>query len=341
MSDQRLENYVDARSGRGTARRGIHRLNALAVARARGPKWHCDGAGLYLVVGRSGSKSWVFRYRQGEKLHDMGLGPLHTVTLAEARDKALACRKQRLDGVDPIEAKQARKQRQRLEAAKAMNFKQCAEAHIKAHKAGWKNAKHAAQWPSTLATYAYPVFGDLSVQAVDVALVIKAIAPIWQTKSDTASRLRGRIEKVLDWAKASGFRQGENPARWRGHLDQLLPAPGKVRKVEHHPALAFAQIGAFVAALRAREEVATRALEFTILTAGRTGEITGARWSEIDLAERLWVIPEERMKTGKEHRVPLSEAAIGVLEELHKIRRGDVVFAGGRSGERSATWRWQ
>jgi integrase len=176
------------------------------------------------------------------------------------------------------------------------------------------------------------VFGDLPVQAVDVGLVMKALEPIWQEKPETASRVRMRIEAVIDWATARKFRQGDNPARWRGHLKQLLPPPGKVRKVEHHAALSYAEIGAFVTALRAQEGIAARALEFAILTAGRTGEVIGARWDEIDLAERLWVVPGERMKAGKEHRVPLCEAALALIDELHNSRQGDVVFRGARSG---------
>jgi integrase len=316
----------------GTApRRQGHRLNSLRVKRERKPGLHCDGACLYLNVDRrNGSKSWVFRYRVNGRLRYMGLGPLHTVTLAEAREKALACRKQRLDGIDPIEAKRAKKQRLQIEAARAMTFRQCAEAFINAHKAGWKNAKHAAQWPSTLEAYVYKTFGELPVQAIDVALVMKVLEPIWETKPETAGRVRGRIESVLDWAAARGYRQGENPARWRGHLENLLPKKTKVRRVEHHAALPYSEIAAFIAELRGQEGVAARALEFTIRTVARTGEVIGAKWSEINLAERLWTIPAERMKADKEHRVPLSDAALAILEEMQEIRRGDYVFPGGR-----------
>jgi integrase len=293
---------------------------------------HADGRGLYLLVSRRGTKSWIYRYRQDGRLHDMGLGSAADVSLARARRKARACREQRADGIDPLAAKRTGKQRRRLEAARAMTFRPCAEGYIAANKIGWKNAKHAAQWPSSLATYVYPVFGELPVQAVDVGLVIKALEPIWQEKPETASRVRMRIEAVIDWATARKFRQGENPARWRGHLDQLLPPPGKVRKVKHHAALPYAEIGAFVTALRAREGIAARALELAILTAGRTNEVIGARWDEIDLAGRLWVVPGERMKAEKEHRVPLCDAALALIDELHKSRQGDVVFHGARSG---------
>lgn len=209
---------------------------------------------------------------------------------------------------------------------------------IAAHKAGWRNKVHAAQWPSTLATYVYPVFGDLPVQAIDTPLVMKALSPIWTSKPETASRVRGRIESVLDWAKAMGYRDGENPARWRGHLDNLLPKKSRVEKAvreaagrgDHFAALPYAELPAFIAELRQRDGMAARALEFAILTTGRTGEVLGARWSEIDVNGRLWVIPGNRMKAGREHRVPLSAAAAALLFGLE--RQGDLVFHGMRPG---------
>jgi integrase len=310
-------------AGRKTAR-----LSALAVSRINEPGMHADGVGLYLLVGPNGAKSWIYRYRAAGKLHDKGLGPLHTVTLAEARAKALDCRKMQLDGIDPIEAGKAKRQRTQLDAAKAMTFEQCAERYIASHKAGWRNLKHAAQWPSTLGAYAYPVFGALPVHAIDVGLVMKAIEPIWTVKPETASRVRGRIESVLDWATTRGYRQGENPARWRGHLENLLPRRSKVRRVEHHPALPYPEIGVFMTELWQQEGIAARALEFTVLAAARTGEVIGARWDEFNLAERLWTVPGSRMKAGKEHRVPLSDRALAILEEMSKVRHGDFVFPG-------------
>src|SRR5208282_28169 len=270
--------------GAGTPRR-LGRLNALAVARAAAPGRYADGGGLYLLVGPGRTKSWIFRYRQAGRLRDMGLGPVHTISLAEARANALSARKLRLDGNDPIEVKRQRHRQAMIEAAKAISFRQCAEAYIAAHRAGWKNPKHAAQWPATLGAYVYPIFGALPVQAIDVGLIMKALGPIWTTKPETAGRVRGRIESILDWAATRGYRQGENPARWRGHLENLLPKKSKVRAVEHHAALPFAEIGSFVELLRKQEATAARALEFAILTAARTGEVTGATWNEIDLAE--------------------------------------------------------
>ena len=290
-----------------------------------------DGLGLYLRVGPSGSKSWVFRYRVGNSRRDMGLGPVHTISLADARIKAAECRKLRVDGADPLQVRQDALLVAKLEEAKAMSFKECAEKYIAAHAPGWRNAKHGDQWRSTLATYAYPVFGDLPVQSVDLGLVIKVLEPIWATKTETASRVRGRIEVILDWATVRELRQGDNPARWKGHLENLLPKRSKVQKVEHHPALPYAEIGEFMKLLRAEEGVAAKALDFLVLTATRTSETIGATWDEIDLVGKVWTIPADRIKAGKEHRVPLSSAALAVLEELKKVRVGKHVFPGGKA----------
>jgi integrase len=306
--------------------RSGNRLTALKVAKATKPGFYADGHSLYLRIGPTGGKSWVFRYRRDGKLHDMGLGPLHTVSLADARAKALDMRRQRLDGPDPLTARREAVAKARIVDARAMTFRQCAEAYIKAQATGWKNPKHAAQWPSTLGAYVYPIFGALAVQAVDVGLVMKALEPIWTEKPETASRVRGRIEAVLDWATASKYRKGENPARWKGHLENLLPKKSKVRRVEHHAALPYAELGAFMADLRQREGTAARALEFAILTAARTGEVIGATWDEVDFEARLWTIPGDRMKAGREHRVPLGEAALSILRPLYEVRTGDKVF---------------
>ena len=260
----------------------------------------------------------------------MGLGSLDAVSLAEAREKAAECRKLRDQGKDPIETRTAHRASAAAELAKAMTFDQCAERYIAAHRAGWRNPKHAAQWQNTLATYVSPEFGRLPVQAVDVGLVIKVLEPIWSTKPETASRVRGRIEAVLDWAAARGFRDADNPARWKGRLDKLLPRPSKVRAVQHHAALPYPEIGAFIQRLRERPGKAARALEFVILTAARTGEVLGARWSEIDLRAKLWTVPASRMKSGREHRVPLSDAALAVLRQMHCLRQNDRVFPGDR-----------
>jgi integrase len=286
---------------------------------------HGDGGNLWLQVTETGARTWLFRFRHAGKARAMGLGPLHTVSLAEARTKARECRRSLLEGIDPLEARRAARAEERLAAATALTFRECAERYIATHRAGWKNPKHAAQWVATLATYVYPVFGTLPVEAVDVGLVMRAIEPIWAAKPETAGRVRGRIEAVIDWATARGYRTGENPARWKGHLENLLPRRAKVAAVKHHAALPYAALPNFMAELRAREGVAARALEFAILTAGRTGEVLGAKWSEIDLEGRLWVVPAGRMKAEREWRVPLSEPAAAILRGLPR-GRGDQVF---------------
>src|SRR2546423_5308216 len=297
--------------------RALARLKAVTIARAKQPGLLADGGGLYLRIGPSGAKSWVFRYRRrdGErrgKLRDMGLGPSHSLSLAEAREEAERCRKLLLRGTDPIEARRSEEATARVAAASAIPFRHCAESYIASHRAGWRNAKHAEQWEDTLERYVYPVFGDLPAQAVDTGLVLNVLEPMWAQKPETASRIRGRIETVLDWATVRGYRQGENPARWRGHLDKLLPRVSKIRKAKHHAALPYSEIGAFISVLRQRDTVTARALEFAILTAARPSEAIGARWSEINMAERVWMIPAARMKAHREHRVPLSDAAMAV-----------------------------
>jgi integrase len=310
------------------------RLTALSVQKAKRPGMYADGGGLYLQV-TAGGASWIYRYMLNGRAREMGLGPRALFSLQEARAKALDARRLRHEGVDPIETRKAARMRARLDAAKSVTFKQCAEAYIKAHRPGWRNGKHAAQWEATLATYAEPVMGALSVQTVDTALVMKVIEPLWATKPETASRLRGRIESILDWASAREYRAGENPARWRGHLDKLLPARSKVRKVEHHAALPYDDLPDFLAGLRKQEGIAASALEFLILTAARTGEVIGVRWNEIDLRSKAWTVPPQRMKAGREHRVPLSDRALAILQAIKSIRSDDsaFVFAGGKPGQ--------
>lgn len=306
--------------------RQIEKLSALGVSKVTKPGYHGDGAGLWLQVSPSGSKSWIFRYTRAGKQREMGLGATHTVSLAEARVKAKECRLKLLDQVDPLEARHVRNQALALERARAMTFDQCAQAYIAAHRSGWKSEKHASQWENTIAAYATPIIGFMPVADVDTALVVKVLSPIWREKTETATRLRGRIESILDWATVSKYRQGENPARWRGHLQNLLANPNKVAKVVHHPALPWQEIGVFMADLRGREGIAARAVAFTILTACRSGEVRGAKWSEIDLQTAVWTIPAERMKAGREHRVPLSAAALALLRSLGRL--GDTVFPG-------------
>jgi integrase len=312
------------------------RLTGLKIKRAKQPGMYADGGGLYLQVSDNGA-SWIYRYMIARRAREMGLGPLELFGLAEARAKALDARKLRHEGIDPIEARRAERAKARLDAAKAITFDQCAEAYITAHRAGWRNDKHAGQWGATLATYAAPVMGSMPVQLIDTGFVTKVIEPLWTKKPETANRLRGRIEAVLDWAAARGYRTGENPARWRGHLDKLLPARSNVRQVEHHAALPYAELSAFLARLREQEGVAARALEFTILTAARTGESIGATWGEINWTDKLWIIPGARMKGAREHRVPLCDRALAILRQMKPADNiptaaEQFVFSGGKPG---------
>jgi integrase len=310
--------------------RGIEKLSALKVSKLSKPGCYGDGGNLWLQIGPNGGKAWLFRYTLHGKAKNMGLGPLHTVTLAEAREKATAARKMLLEGIDPCTEKKARLTR--LSAAVAKSFNDCAEDYIKVHRHGWKNEKHADQWTATLETYASPVFGHLPVSEVDTDMVMKVLLPIWTTKTETASRVRGRIESVLGWATTSKFRTGDNPARWKGHLENLLPAAAKVAKVRNHPALPYKQVGAFMAALRQQAGTGAQALEFAILTAARSGEVRGATWQEIDLQAKHWTIPAGRMKAEREHRIPLSDAAVKLLEALPCIEGTDMVFPAPRGG---------
>jgi integrase len=299
--------------------RATERLTALKVEKTKEPGMYPDGGGLYLRVTPQGTKNWVLRFMLDSRPRWMGLGPFPLYGLQDARAKALDARRKRHDGIDPIDARRAERARQRLEAAKAITFRQCAEAYINAHRAGWRNGKHAGQWGATLSNYAYPIIGGLPVQAVDTALVLKVLEPIWATKPETASRLRGRLENVLDFAKVRDYRSDENPARWRGHLGKLLPARSKVRQVQHHSALPYSELPAFLGALRQQEGIAARALEFTILTAARTGESIGATWGEINWQDKVWIIPGARMKGRKEHRVPLCDRALAILKEISAV----------------------
>jgi len=309
------------------------RLTALQVSKLTKPGLYGDGGGLTLQITPGGVKSWLFRFMVSGKAYGMGLGPTHTVSLAEARQKALAARKLIIEGINPLAAKKQEQLAAALAHARMMTFDQCAEAYINAHKAGWKNSKHAAQWTNTLNTYASPVFGHLPVAEIDTGLVVKCLTPIWESKTETASRLRGRIESILGWATTSGYRVGENPARWKGHLDNLLATISKASRTKHHPALPWQHMNNFLTHLRARAGLSARAVELAILTACRSGEVRGAKWSEFDLAKKVWTIPAERMKARREHEVPLSEAALRLLKSIPET--GDLVFTGTKGQELS------
>jgi integrase len=312
-------------------------LSALEVSRLTKPGHHAVGgvAGLYLYVNEAGARSWVLRMMVGEKRRHMGLGGYPDVTLAQAREKARQAREEVNTGVDPIAKRRNLASELRAQQLRETTFKQAAAAYIDSHGDSWRNPKHRAQWNSTLETYVYPVVGNLHVRDVSQEHVMKILEPIWKTKNETASRVRGRIESVLDWATVRGYRSGDNPARWKGHLDHLLPAASKVRKVEHRKALPFSEMPAFMKELRSQAGMAARALEFAILTAARSGEVRGATWAEIDLDAKLWTVPASRMKANKEHRVPLSETAVLLLKSLPKLEGNQMVFFAPRGGQLS------
>ena len=326
--NQFVEQIVERKMARAPSR-----LTHQTVKSLTKPGTYSDGGGLVLRVKAGGGKFWVMRYSLNYVAHEMGLGSVRDVSLREARERAGDARKLLAVGEDPLAQRKADIDAERLEAARAMSFRQCADAYIKAHSPSWKNPKHRQQWPNTLRDYAFPIFGPLPVANIDTGLVLKALEPIWTKKRETASRLRGRIEAILDWAIARGYRQGPNPALWRGHLAHLLPTQSRIATVRHHPALPYADIQAFMMKLREQKGSGARCLEFVILTAARSGEARGATWAEIDLGARLWTVPGERMKAGREHRVPLSDLAVELLKKMLELREGDLVFPSAKRGK--------
>jgi integrase len=305
--------------------RKLGRLKASQID-TLGPGRHHDGGGLYLVVGKGAARSWIFRYFRDGKSHDHGLGPTHVVGLALARQRALECKLALYGGKHPVETRQAERAERVLATVKAVTFEQAAERYIAAKAPEWRDRRQAGQWRQSLTDYVFPVIGKLPVMAIETSHVTRVLEPIWLAKTETASRIRGRIEAILAWATTLKYRTGPNPAVWRGHLENILSAPDKVKRVEHHLALDYREIGTFMAALRQQDAIPARALEFLILTASRSEEVRGAQWGEIDLAERFWTVPGDRMKAGKAHRVPLSDAAMQLLEAMPQV--GEFVFPG-------------
>jgi len=314
----------------------VAELGALQVGRLVKPGAHAVGgvAGLQLKISPDGARSWVLRAMVSGKRRDMGLGGFPDVPLAEAKQRARDARALIYAGGDPIQARRETRSAVAAATAKAKTFDECSAAYIKAKSGEWANAKHRYQWETTLESFASPVIGGIQVSAIEVSHVLAVLEPIWHNKTETASRLRGRIETVLDFATARGYRTGENPARWRGHLDQLLARPKKLKKIEHLEALPIDDVAAFLVNLHQVQGASARALEFAVLTAGRSAEIRGARWPEIDLAARIWTVPAERMKAKKEHRVPLSTQAMALLTGLTRSETTDLLFPG-RKGELS------
>lgn len=311
--------------------REVHRLSAKQVEKAKQTGYYCDGGGLYLQVSPTISKSWIFRFARNGKSREMGLGSARDISLAMARTKAAEARRQLADGMDPIAARDGQRAQERLQKAGTIAFADCAEKYIAAHRAGWRNPKHVGQWENTLETYAGPVIGRLAVKDVDTPLVLRVLEPIWKDKPETASRLRGRIERILDWARVRGYRAGDNPARWRGHLDKLLPAGLNRQGRKHLAALPYDEIPVFLEQLRAQPGTAAKALEFLILNASRTGEVIGAKPHELDMRKGIWTVPADRMKAKKEHRVPLAPRAMEIVEA--QGLDGDYLFPGGKDGQ--------
>lgn len=322
----------------------LDKLTAIKVKRLSKPGLHSDGGGLYLFIKPDGGKYWKFRYRSKTsrrtvkvneqmrevgKLRDKGLGPVWDVSLTDARKMAADYREMLRKGVDPIDATNAERKAVKVQAATQWTFGACVDAHIAAHRAGWRNDKHAAQWRSTLDNYAEALL-PLPVAEIDTDMVQACLEPHWATKTETMTRVRQRIEAVLDWAIAKTYRAGPNPARWRGHLAKLLAEPTKLKTVKHRAAVPYKEVGAFVTELRQKQGLAATAIELLILTAVRPNEIIEATWLEIDLDDAKWVIPRERMKSGHEHRIPLAPRAVELLRNIPKV--GEFVFPGLRKG---------
>jgi len=306
----------------------VKRLTDMKVKRLSKPGSYPDGSGLYLQVSKNEEKSWFFRYQVSGKGRKKGLGPYPTTTLVMARVAAHDCQVLRDQGIDPIQHEQQKRTEEELKAGRAKTFKYCAEKYIESHKAEWSNAKHEYQWTQSLTTYAYPFIGEVPVQDVDVGLVLEVLEPIWHTKTETATRVRQRMETILDWATARNYRSGVNSALWKGHLDKILPKPTKIRKVKHHPALPYMEAPEYFRELRTTDTLAAKSLAFIILTATRGGEARCAKWEEFD--GDIWTIPAERMKARRPFRIPLSSEVLNILDEVKPLEKRGMVFPGTR-----------
>lgn len=302
----------------------LHRLSARKVATAQEGKYE-DGKGLRLVVSTSGAKKWVFRYTLNGKRHEMGLGSIPSVSLERARMLAQQARLMIAGGIDPIQTR-------KLSKITIPTFAHCAHEYIELNKAGWSNVKHQSQWINTLTTYAFPAIGDISVDKVTTDQIVTLLTPIWLDKNETAKRVQTRIAKILDYAKARNLRSDENPARWTGHLDTILPKPSSIQKETHHPAMPYQALPAFWRKICSSQSTSSKALRLLILTACRTSEVLQATWDEFDLENKVWVIPAERMKANREHRVPLSSAATDLLSSFALERGSNYLFPGGKAG---------
>jgi integrase len=315
----------------------VEEASALYVKRLRKPGLYAVGgvSGLQVQVTPTGAKTWILRAMVGEKRRDIGLGGYPDIPLNQARERARKARDQIRNGLDPVIERQADRARLIAEQARTITFDGAVKRYLAVKTTEFRNAKHAAQWASTLETYASPILGSMPVASINLHAIVAVLEPIWTEKTETATRVRGRIESVLAWAAVNGYRAGDNPARWKGHLDAVLAKPGKLKNVTHHRALPYEDVPAFMPELRKRQGMASKALEFTILTAARSGETRGAVWDEIDLQARLWTRPASKMKGGKEHRVPLVDSVVTLLEELPRFEGTDLVFPAPRGGPMS------
>jgi integrase len=304
--------------------------SAKDLAKVTKPGRYAVGHGAYLQIAAGGTRSWLFRYRVGDQQHHMGLGSCDYLSLAEARERAIDAQRQRLNGIDPLRAKRAAKRDQRASHLRAMTFKQCATAYIAAHEPSWRGNHSRRQWTQSLQNHVFPVIGDFPVYDIDTPRVMSVLEPIWTQVPETARRIRNRIELIIDYATAHGMRTGDNPARWRGLLENLLPEQRRANGVKHLAAMPWRELPSFMLKLRAQRHNAARALELAILCASRPGEMLGAHWAEIELDARTWIIPPERMKNHREHRVPLSPRAVELLTNLPHC--GEYLFVGRGDG---------
>lgn len=298
------------------------------LVRESNPGMTNDGDGLYLKIGKGGGASWIYRFRWNGKLRDMGLGSFADISLSEARELASEQRKFVKQGIDPLAAREKRVDKE----AVPVTFTHCAARYIQSHRRSWRNVKHARQWVSTLKTYVRPAIGTQPIEDITTQDILKILTPIWTVKNETAKRVQGRIENILDFASAHGYRDPVNPARWRGHLDKLLAKPSRVQKVSHHPAMPYDQVAAFMSSIQFYNSLSSKALQFLILSATRTSEVLNAEWHEVDIAKATWQIPAERMKTNREHRVPLSEQAMNLLLSLPRVKGNNHIFPGMKAG---------
>jgi len=311
----------------------INKLTDRGIRSQNKPGRYADGNGLYLQVGKSGAKSWIFRYMLDGKSREMGLGSIRMETLSQARDKAKQCKKLLRCGTDPIRDRQERVAVEKADNKEMLSFQKCTEGYLNVHSSSWRSARHAEIWHSSIKRFAYPIIGPIHVNKIERSHILNILDPIWREKTETATRLRGRLESILNWATVKEYRKGDNPARWRGYLDQLLPKPSEIHTVKHFPALPYRDVGAFMNKLKARQALSASALRLIILTACRSIEVREAEWCEFDLQNKTWTIPVGRMKMKKEHVIPLCKEALDIVKSIPRLSDSEHLFTGPNSGK--------